>query len=962
MLISLNVLMSYNFLSVGCKYKEGITEMKKIRKLVISAIQYSLLLITSVANAETTHYEAALQAYNLNDIETAFIHLKNALQQSERNLPAKLLLAKVLIVKRSFAAAEQEMNDLIDQGVDTNLIIYSLGESILFQGKYEQAIIFADKMTLNKEGLLAYSLIKARAYISLNNLESSAIEYQSILANDAKNVDALLGLATVSIYQKNSVKAKYLLTKVNEIDPNNGILWQLKGYIARSDSKFNDAIDYLTKANQLDPKNIETLRILIGSYVDIKDFDMANKVADKLLGISKNDPQAKFMKAIILKETNQPKMSAEILAELSNQLSQIDESYLLSQPQLLLLDAMSSYAQEHWKQAESKFKKYLNKSSTQTEISEVMLLADVYQQQKQPKHALLLLEENEGKLILNKEYALILAGLYLRFDHNYKADFVLSKLRVDYPNDEAVLILSANVLEGSGRVEQALALLENVKFKGGEKYQYALSLLSLRTGALQKSLDYIKPLTQNHPDNNSYHLITAQILMELKQFDQAKVIIENLYFTQPKSSEISTSYALLQLQLGQLDKAKDVLTDVIRSDKNYSQGALLLAKVEYQLGNKATAIEGFERQTKISPVRSVALTELANIYVAEKKWQEALSVIDRMLNDNRLNVQALFKKAEVLLFLKELKKSKKKLDVLAGLIPEDVPMLIKLSQLQLQVEDIVGAEYSQERALKLAPNSLSIVVGFIKIKIRLNKIDEAIKLLTDAQQRVPKDDINLTILQGDILNASNKPIEAFSAYFKAVKQDHNNVIALRKLYQTSKTESLSVKFIAEISALITKYPDLLLHRHLLADHLLEHEYFKEAKYQYLILLKNNIPAREKALALNNLATIYIRDGNFPLAIETSKQALALDPRVPAIIDTMGWALVLSKDVDLGLSYLRQAFILSSTSPDIQYHIAYALVMHQRIDEAKQLLTKLVALPANFEEHQLAKNLLLKLTN
>jgi uncharacterized protein HemY len=42
------------------------------------------------------------------------------LQQSERNLPAKLLLAKVLIDKNSYPAAEQELNDLLAQGVDNN--------------------------------------------------------------------------------------------------------------------------------------------------------------------------------------------------------------------------------------------------------------------------------------------------------------------------------------------------------------------------------------------------------------------------------------------------------------------------------------------------------------------------------------------------------------------------------------------------------------------------------------------------------------------------------------------------------------------------------------------------------------------------------------------------------------------------------------------------------------------------
>jgi predicted Zn-dependent protease len=591
--------------------------MKKFRKSVLSSIPFSLLLMISISHAKTNHYEAALQAYNQHDIKSTLIHLKNALQHSERNLPAKLLLAKVLIAKHSYEAADHELNDLIEQGVDNNLIISPLGESLLNQGQFDQALIFANNMTLKEEGLLAYSHIKARAYISLNNLEKAEIEYHSILTDYSNNLDALLGLATVYIYQKNNIKAKALLTKANTIDPDNEILWQLKGYLARSNGQFNDAISYLTKASDLGPKNIETLRILIGCYVDIKNFTMADKVADKVLNIVKNDPQTMFMKALILKELNQPSLSTKTLLQLSNKLSTLDESYILSQPQLLLLDAMSSYAQKNWLQTESKFKKYLSQTSSQTEVSEIMLLADVYQQQKEPKNALLLLEKNESKLIFNKQYALILAGLYLKFDQNYKADFVLSKLRIDYPKDEAVLILSANVLESYGLIKQALALLEDTKIKGGENYQYTLSLLSLKSGALQKSLNYIKPLAKSYPDNISYPLITAQILMQLKQFNKAKIIIEDLYFRLPKNSKVNTSYALLKINLGQLDTAKKVLTDVLSKDENNNQSALLLAKVEYQLGNKIAAIAGFERRTKVSSVRGVALNELANIYIAE---------------------------------------------------------------------------------------------------------------------------------------------------------------------------------------------------------------------------------------------------------------------------------------------------------------------------------------------------------
>ncbi len=72
-----------------------------------------------------------MQAYNQNDIDVAFIQLKNALQENEDNLPAKLLLAEVLIKKHLYASAEQELDDAILQGADINLIIEPLARSLL---------------------------------------------------------------------------------------------------------------------------------------------------------------------------------------------------------------------------------------------------------------------------------------------------------------------------------------------------------------------------------------------------------------------------------------------------------------------------------------------------------------------------------------------------------------------------------------------------------------------------------------------------------------------------------------------------------------------------------------------------------------------------------------------------------------------------------------------------------------
>ena len=190
----------------------------------------------------------------------------------------------------------------------------------------------------------------------------------------------------------------------------------------------------------------------------------------------------------------------------------------------------------------------------------------------------------------------------------------------------------------------------------------------------------------------------------------------------------------------------------------------------------------------------------------------------------------------------------------------------------------------------------------------------------------------------------------------ALKQDDANIIALVKLSQVSNTKTLSKKYTQQLSYLVSEYPERTLQRHTFADHLLAHKKFEQAKLQYQVLITQDIPSSKRALALNNLATIHLHENEFQSAVEVSKQAFEMLPS-PAIIDTLGWSLVLLGDVDKGLSYLRQAFSMSSNRPDTKYHIAYALVKLERHEEAKVLLMSIAKLPDTFIEHKLAKQLL-----
>jgi tetratricopeptide (TPR) repeat protein len=246
----------------------------------------------------------------------------------------------------------------------------------------------------------------------------------------------------------------------------------------------------------------------------------------------------------------------------------------------------------------------------------------------------------------------------------------------------------------------------------------------------------------------------------------------------------------------------------------------------------------------------------------------------------------------------------------------------------------------------------------VRLKLKLKHYAAANQWLNTAKKAGYAEHPLVTILQGDIAFAQQQIEAAFKAYLSVFKQDNRNSIALVKLTQvTQNDERLSDQLISVLSEVVAQHPDWAFHRHTLADHLLAHQKYAEAKYQYQQLLTQELPPVKRAFALNNLATIHIRDHEYETAVSLAKQAVELLPKHADLKDTYGWALVLQGKANEGLMQLREAYSFSSVKPEIQYHIAYTLVKLNRTAEAKAMLTSLLAKTNHdYEEYPLAKAL------
>jgi len=915
-------------------------------------------LVIMPTHATEDFYELALKSFQQKDISSAEIHLKNALKSNPKNLPTKLLLARVFIEKKAPHLAEQELNDALLKGADFNLVVDVLARSLLFQGKYDAVIALDEGKNLNQRSKINFELVKAEALIANDETDKAEAIYKSITQLIPNHMKANLGLANMYLDLNLLVKAKNIINKVEGFAKTDNEFWLVKGRWLLMSGKFIQALTFFEKVNVAVPNNARTLKYIVNGHIGLEEYLKAEALIEEILVLVPNDPHAQFLKSSILKDLNEFALSQQVLLQLSTQLASIDSKFLDNQPQLQLIDAMTSYGQKNWEQARTKLNRYLDNEPD--DINSVMLLADVYIKQNQGQGALKLLSDYEEKLVVNKDYATILSGLYIQYNQSFKAQPYLKKLNHLYPNDVGILILTAKLLSERDKDLEALSLLKEAKVSKNALYLQTLAALSLKLGKLDESQTYITMIIELEPENIKYQLLHAQLLLQQNEIDQATHIITGLYSSHSANVEVQFNYANLQNLLNNKDVARKVLRQLVTGNEDHTEAWLTLAALEYEIGDVKSAISILEKQKQKRKVNTVATYQLAELYFNEKDFENSLSLISNYLQNNRLDTYAIEISVKNLIALKQFEYAKIQLSQLFGFWLGDANKLFRLSRFQLRIKDYEGAEKSLAIALELSPKSLSVFIETIKLQVKQNKLKEAEKTIKSAEVAGFKRNTYLYILKGDVARGRKNLGAAYSLYTMALKQDEDNVVALMKLAQISHSDKLSKQFIPYLTSLVNKKPDAVLKRKILAEHLLTHEHWDKSQFQYQLLLTHPLPLDQRAIALNNLASIHIVKKEYKLAVTQAKQAIEITNTISGFFDTAGWALTLSGEAEEGLSYLRQAYSMSSSDTEINYHLAYTLAKLERKAEAIEYLEFIANAPDKLKGVALGKKLLLEL--
>ncbi|WP_343860460.1 XrtA/PEP-CTERM system TPR-repeat protein PrsT [Aliiglaciecola litoralis] len=914
----------------------------------------SLTLTVSAQNS-SEFYEKALASYAEQDFEATYIYLKNSLQKNEDNLPAKILMGKVLMISGYLEEAETELEEALNLGADPSLVADTLGKVWLFTNQNEK-IIDTEFKNLNSQSVTDWQIIVATAHLNLRNIEGAREEYLGALKNQPTNIRALNALALLEMGQENFSIAKNYLDKSNLLEPENPHTLRLMGDLYLRQKDISQAIALYKRSYELDSDDPLIKRSLVTAYLQNQDTEAARILLDKILEQTPGDPTGMLLKAWLLAKNQMSDDAARELENLSAQLAGLTGETLSEDPTLIYVSGLSAFALQNYAQAKAFFIQYL--TLVPNHIEAIALLAQTHVKLNEPKPALEAMQRHERKLMEKIENAMLLAELYLANGKAFKAVEITNKLKEQYPENPNVELLEIKTLMSRGKLELALNQLNESKSASTNvRFIIARAQIFMAMGKMDEADKIADQLLELAPENIDFLNLKAGILIRQRNLADAEGYLDRALAINPQHFSARFNKANLLSSRGEHDKAIEIVEQLNTIQPDTVDVLTLLARNQYNAGEIDSAVKNLERVLEKDIDNLTALELLATIYAQKGEPERAIRQLNIAIKTEPEQARYQMQRVELYLALKQFDRVKRELRKIQDLVKKDAVGLVELSKIQFKANDIEGAKNSIAAAYEIYPDSQFLAIEYVRTHIATNDLTKARDML-DKWLTLNPDNPQLLVLSGDIYLTGNDKNAAANAYFKALDVASNYRAALAKLYQLTLAGVGQTQFESKVTELVKNNPQDHFQRNLLADFLLNQGRYDEALPHYEQLLAvDALP--NKVFILNNMANIYL-DKDLNKAQSYIEQAMQEGVEIAALYDTQGWIKSLKGQHEEALTILRKAFAMDSDDPSNQYHLAYTLHKLNRDSEAKVSLQRALDSSKPFNEKQDAQALLEKL--
>ena len=919
-----------------------------MRKQLFVIIYFLVLSFPVLAE---NYYEDALRAFENNDIETSYINLKNALQQNDENLPAKILMGHVLLRKGLYQDAIEEFRDAIQLNADPNPFIYEMGRALLFTKQFDEVLSLSDTIALNKENKIKMLLLSSNALSAKNKKNEAKNALFQAEQLEPNRLATITSIGSFELEQRNFEQARRYINKALAIAPKNNRIWHMNGEYYNAQGNGLEALKSFQKAYEIDPKDPVVIRSLANQYATLGQIDEALLFTNKILTETPFDTYTELLKSRLLIKNGQEEQAEEILEGISTRLSLLSDAQKNSDPSIIFVSGSAAFLQGNYEQAQQDLVNYI--SIVPEDLSGINMLVEIYEAQRQPDKVEALLERFEPRIKKDLYLALNLYSIYLKNNKTYKAKSLLNELERLYSNNILIITAQANYLVKTNRLDEAIQLLNQYapkEFNGN--YELNLAQLYLSVPDFEQATSIADKLLTYKPNASQYILFKGVLLSKQQQWESSLEYFNKVLTIDREHFSAQFNKATALAALGRIEESSSIITPLLEKYPNQHGLVIFSAKLYRDKGDTSKAIEMVKGVLLRKPRDLAAAELLFELYFSTKQYKLALNEAERLTSNTFLTSKYIKYKASALIQLNRFEEANIQLGKLLGLA-ETSSDFYQLSQLQAQANYVEDAIKSISTAIKKSPKER--VYSIHKARLLLTQGENSTaKDILDRLSRISVQDANLQYTYGLYYAQTKSYNMAYNAFNKAFVIDSNFVGAFFKLYSLAQQGIKTSDFIRNSEKELAERPNNHFIRNLLADVYLSKGNQDKALSHYLAI--EGKPVVNESSVLNNIANIYL-EKDIDKALSYAERAYIMQGNSAAVIDTYGWALSLKGDYNLALQKLRQASAINAKDPLIRYHLGFTLHKMGRLDDAKSELNKAINVEQDYPEKQAAKELL-----
>lgn len=899
-------------------------------------------------------YEQAIQAQQNQNLPEAIIDLKNALQENPNYVAAHILLGEIYLKQQSLSEAEVQLTQAKQLGADQALLIKPLAQLYLYQLKYDQLIKEIDPSRFSRDLQPTLHLFRGDAYVQLGELSAALNEYDMASQINPGQIDSLIGRANTLLRRGDIDGARTATDKALQMKPDDPGVRFVIGSIKHSQGDLNGALTEYDATLAAQPEHLDARLARIGILMDQHRDDQALQDLDYVKEHYSFDPRGNYLRSVILARNNRIDESVKELNTAADTLVNLKPELVTAHAQTLMLSGLVNFGLQRYDIAVSHLQLYVRQFPEQ--IGGYKLLASALLAKNEPEQVITLLKP---VLVRNpRDYRLmfLLGSAYMRTGRHDLASTMLEKASALSADGEQIHTEIGLNLLSMGQEQMAAEELE-ASFKnnpGNTQAGTHLVSIYISRGESANALRVAKAMVEQAPKNITLINLMGTAQVSAKQYkqarqsferaielepnfvaayvnlgrldaaenklDAAKSRLENLLNKQTDNVTLMTELALIELAAGNPERAESWLAKARKVDQKSIPVLLALIEVKLHTGKTTEAVSIAEAAELIDKNDHKVLDALARCYLANNSRDRALAIYIRMADQARLSAKLLY----------------------------------KVARRQLDAEDQYEAIKTLKKAVLADPKHLPSQIALVETELNYGKPVFALSRAENLRQQYPNRSFARTLL-GDIAMHDKNYALAVTHFQEGFNLEPNSQV-LMKLFDALKQTDRNSEAYGLLSNWLEKHPEDSVPLAALAEENMRAGRFAAAEKQYDKLLKK-FP--DEPQFLNNLAYVYFNLGN-PKALVLAENAVKLAPEHPSANDTLGWILANTGNPEKGLRYLRDAHSRLSGDPEIRYHIAAALEMLKRNDEAKAELQEALNSGQSFNGIDKAKILLEKL--